>query len=231
MTKLSVIVPVYNESSTILEIINRVRNVNIGFEKEIIVIDGNSNDGTREKLKQEELKPDTKIIYETKRKGKGAAVKKGLEIITGDIIIIQDADLEVNPEEYPALLKYIISNEYEVVFGSRFLKKESRLRFMSLIANKIIVFITNLLYNVSMTDVLTCHKVFKKSVLENIKLKCNGFDFDTEIVLKILKKGIKIREIPIKYSPRTLGEGKKIRWKDGFISIWTLIKYRFSNDD
>jgi len=231
MTKLSVIVPVYNESSTILEIINRVRNVNIGFEKEIIVIDGNSNDGTREKLKQEELKPDTKIIYETKRKGKGAAVKKGLEIITGDIIIIQDADLEVNPEEYPALLKYIISNEYEVVFGSRFLKKESRFRFMSLIANKIIVFITNLLYNVSMTDVLTCHKVFKKSVLEKIKLKCNGFDFDTEIVLKILKKGIKIREIPIKYSPRTLGEGKKIRWKDGFISIWTLIKYRFSNDD
>lgn len=226
--KLSVIIPVYNEVSTILEIIARVRHEDVKMDKEIIVIDGASTDGTRENLKNLENQPDIKIIYEAKRAGKGAAVRQGLIQATGDIVVIQDADLEVNPDEYPALLKDILSQEYQMVIGSRFLKADAHFRFMSWLANKIVIFMTNLLYNARITDPLSCYKVFKKEVLKNIELECQGFDFDVELVVKMLKQGVRIKEIPIHYSPRTYGEGKKIRWKDGFIVLWTLIKYRFS---
>jgi len=225
--KLSVIIPVYNEVGTILEIIKKVQLVKIDIDKEIIVIDGASTDGTKEKLKQVENQPDIKIVYETKREGKGMAVRKGFEIATGDVAIIQDADLEVSPDEYPFLLKHIFSNESEVIFGSRFMNKNSKFRFMSLLANKIIIFLVNLLYNTNMSDVLTCYKVIKTSILKDIKFECKGFDFDTEIVVKILKKGIKIKEIPIAYFPRTYGQGKKINWKDGFKSVYILLKNKF----
>lgn len=226
--KLSVIIPVYNEASTVLEIISQVRRVDVNMAKEIILIDGASTDGTREKIKKLENQPDIKIIYETKREGKGAAVRRGLVNATGDIVVIQDADLEVNPDEYPALLKDILSQEYQMVIGSRFLKDDAHFRFMSWLANKIVIAMTNLLYSARITDPLSCYKVFKREVLKNIELKCKGFDLDVELVVKMLKQGVRIKEIPIHYSPRTYGEGKKIRWKDGFIVLWTLIKYRFS---
>lgn len=221
--KLSVIIPVYNENKTILEIIKKVNDVKIDIEKEIIVVDGHSTNGTIEKLKQAEKMYGIKTIFEDKREGKGAAIRKGLELVTGDIVIIQDADLEVTPDEYPALLKHIISGEYKVVFGSRFMSK-AKFRFVSLIANKIILFLTNLLYNAKLTDVLTCYKMFKTEVLKNLKLECKGFDLDVEVALKIIKNRIKIKEVPITYTPRTYGQGKKINWKDGFRSLYILLK-------
>ncbi|MFA6434766.1 MAG: glycosyltransferase family 2 protein [Elusimicrobiales bacterium] len=225
--KLSVIIPSYNEGGTILEIIRRVRLVDIGMEKEIIVVDGASTDDTKEKLKQEAGKPDITIIHEPSREGKGAAVRKGFEKATGEITLIQDADLEVNPEEYPNLLRHIVSRETDVVFGSRFLNRDVKFRAASLLANKVIIFLTNLLYGARMTDVLTCYKVFRTGALQGMVFKCKGFDFDCEIAVKLLKKGVRIMETPIGYTPRTYGEGKKINWKDGFKSVGVIIKNRF----
>lgn len=225
--KLSVIIPVYNEANTILEIISRVRNVQVGMEKEIIVVDGASSDGTRDRLKQEEGSPDTKIIYEDRREGKGAAVRKGLAAATGDISLIQDADLEVSPEEYPDLLKHIVSGETDVVFGSRFLGG-AKFRAASLFANKVILFLANLLYGTRLTDILTCYKVFRTSLVKDMRFECRGFDFDSELAVKLLKRGIRIMEIPISYVPRTYGEGKKINWKDGFRSVHVVIRNRFN---
>ncbi|MDT8286140.1 MAG: glycosyltransferase family 2 protein [Elusimicrobiales bacterium] len=225
--KLSVIIPVYNEASTIREIISRVRRVPVGMEKEIIVVDGASTDGTRESLKAEESAPGTLVIYENGREGKGAAVRKGLEKASGDIALIQDADLEVSPEEYPNLLKHIVSGETDVVFGSRFMSG-SRFRAASLLANRVLIFLTNLLYGARMTDVLTCYKVFRLEAVKGMEFECRGFDFDTELTVKLLKRGVKITEVPISYSPRTYGDGKKINWKDGFKSVYAVAKNRFS---
>ncbi|MCM2266184.1 MAG: glycosyltransferase family 2 protein [Elusimicrobiales bacterium] len=224
--KLSVIIPVYNEAGTILEIISRVRQVQVGMEKEIIVVDGASSDGTRDRLRQEEGRPDTRIIYEDRREGKGAAVQKGLRHAAGDIVLIQDADLEVSPEEYPALLKHIVANETDVVFGSRFLGK-AKFRYASLLANKVLITLANLLYGTSLTDILTCYKVFRASALEGLAFECKGFDFDCELAVKLIRKGVKILEIPISYNPRTYGEGKKISWRDGFKSLRVVVKNRF----
>jgi len=224
--KLSIIIPVYNEENTILEIISRVRRVPLDMEKEIIVVDGNSSDGTRDRLKSEEGGRDIRIIYEGRREGKGAAVRRGLEVSTGDIALIQDADLEVSPEEYPALLKHIVANETDVVFGSRFLGK-ARFRYASLLANRILITLTNLLYGADLTDILTCYKVFRTGVLKDLRFECKGFDFDCELAVKLIKKGAKIREIPISYNPRTYGEGKKISWRDGFKSLSVVVKNRF----
>jgi glycosyltransferase involved in cell wall biosynthesis len=225
--KLSIIIPSYNEGRTILEIIRRVRLVDVGMEKEIIVVDGASTDGTREKLKQEEGKPDITIIYETLREGKGAAVRKGFDKATGDITLIQDADLEVNPDEYPNLLKHIVSRETDVVFGSRFLGRDTKFRAASLLANKTIIFLVNLLYGARMTDILTCYKVFRTEALKGLCFECKGFDFDSELAVKLLKNGVKIMEVPISYTPRTYGDGKKINWKDGFKSVHVIIRNRF----
>ncbi|OGR67269.1 MAG: hypothetical protein A2081_01350 [Elusimicrobia bacterium GWC2_61_19] len=225
--KLSIIIPVYNEAGTIREIIARVRGVQVGMEKEIIVVDGASSDGTRENLKLEENFPGTTVIYEEKREGKGAAVRKGLDRASGEIALIQDADLEVSPEEYPGLLKHIVSGETRVIFGSRFLGG-AKFRAASLLANRIIITLTNLLYGTAMTDVLTCYKVFRMDAIKGTRFECKGFDFDCEFTVKLLKKGEKIKEVPISYVPRTYGDGKKINWKDGFKSIQVLVKNRFT---
>jgi len=217
---------VYNERETIKEILRRVRQVKLDIEKEIIVLDGASTDGTREIL-EEERDNSTRIVFEEERRGKGAAVREGFRHASGGIIIIQDADLELDPNEYSQLIAPILKGETSVVFGSRFLQGRKGLYWPSYLANRIITLLTNLLFNAALTDVATCYKVFKKEVISDLNLCCNGFDFDAEITVKILKKGLRIIEVPVDYHPREYNQGKKINWWHGFLVIWALIKYRF----
>ena len=226
--KLSVIVPVYNERRTIDILLEKVRRVEI--EKEIIIVDGNSKDGTREILKTEEQKPDTVVIYQDRKKGRGSAIKEGLRIASGDVVIFQDADLELDPADYPSLTSPITSGQASVVFGSRFKGgKKPKMGFLQYWGNKVINWSVCLLYQTRLTDVETCYQVFRREVLEGIALKNNDFAFTVELTVKILKKGYKILEIPINYYPRGRADGKKIYWKDGFASLWTLIKYKFTD--
>jgi glycosyltransferase involved in cell wall biosynthesis len=223
--KLSIIIPVYNERSTIRNILSRVKSVNlIDVDKEIIVVDDFSEDGTRDILKDEE---GVKVIYHKTNKGKGAAIKTGLNYVTGDIITIQDADLEYDPEDFKRLIKPILNGEASVVYGSRFIRKPESILLLYLIGNKLLTFITNMLFRSNLTDMETCYKMFKRGVIEDIVIKSDGFDFESEITAKILKKGIYIYEIPVSYSGRNSLQGKKIKFKDGISAIITLIKYRF----
>jgi len=226
--KLSIIMPVYNEKSTIKEIIHQIKNVPI--DKEIIIADDCSTDGTREilrKLQSEEYdKGEIKIIYHEKNMGKGWAIRTALKYVSGEIVIIQDADLEYEPEDYPRLIEPIVSGEASVVYGPRSLgKKISYLSFY--LGGQFLSFLTNILYGSHITDEATCYKVFRADVIKGINLKCERFEFCPEVTAKLLKKGYKIYEVPIHYYPRSIKEGKKINWKDGLEAIWTLIKYRF----
>lgn len=225
--KLSIIIPAYNEEATIQTILKKIEEVNI--KKEIIIVDDGSKDKTRSILKKKYSKiPNYKIIFHEKNKGKGMAIRTGLKSATGDIIIIQDADLEYDPKDYPALIQPIIDGKTEVVYGSRFLNKENKYRIsMNLIATKLLSFMSNVLYNAKITDEPTCYKVFTKKAINSVNLKCKRFEFCPEITAKIRKNRYKIVEVPIKYYPRTVEEGKHIRWTDGVEAIWTLIKYRF----
>jgi glycosyltransferase involved in cell wall biosynthesis len=215
----SIIIPVYNEKDTILKVINSVEAVNIN--KEIIVIDDFSTDGTREIIKNQK---DIKVIYHGKNKGKGAAMRTGLECATGDVFIIQDSDLEYNPEEIPKLLEPIERGEAQVVYGSRF-KGKGEFLFLSFIANKFLTFFTNLLYGSHLTDMETCYKCMKMDIIRNLDLKAKRFEFEPEVTAKILKRGYKIYEVPISYFGRK--KGKKIGWKDGIQAMVCLFKYRF----
>ncbi|HOE63000.1 MAG TPA: glycosyltransferase family 2 protein [Candidatus Sumerlaeota bacterium] len=223
--KLSVIMPVYNERRTIEQILSMVRAVPI--EKEIIVVDGDSTDGTREILKQQEKFEDTKVIYEHCRKGRGYAQKEGIKAATGDIIIFQDADLELDPTQYPELLKPIMEGKAQVVFGSRFLQGKPQMTFLQYWGNRVINIMVNLLYGVHLTDVETCYQVFPRQAIQNITIQSNRFAFTVELTVKLIKKGLTILEIPIRYKPRSRKEGKKLYWGDGFASLYTLVKYRF----
>jgi glycosyltransferase involved in cell wall biosynthesis len=229
--KLSVIIPVYNERRTIDVILERVRAVPI--EKEIIVVDGNSYDGTRELLREQERHPDTRVIYQERRRGRGNALKDGLKSAQGDIVIFQDADLELDPRDYPALVRPIEEGNATVVFGSRFLlacagrSEKPRMGFLQYWGNRIVNFMVNLLYGTRLTDVETCYQVFKRSALDGIEIRNNDFAFTVELTVKLIKKGYDIQEIPIQYIPRGRAEGKKIYWKDGFVSLYTLVRYRF----
>jgi dolichol-phosphate mannosyltransferase len=223
--KLSVIVPVYNEKRTIQQILEKVREVPV--DKEIIVVDGNSIDGTRDLLKQEENKHDTKVIYISHRCGRGLALKIGMEHITGDVIIFQDADLELDPSDYPALLKPIEEGKAKVVFGSRFLGKSAQyMGIFQKLGNHFLTFLVNVLYSSQLTDVETCYQVFRREALEGIQLHGDEFNFTIELTVKLLKKKYQVMEIPITYIPRGREDGKKIRWRDGFESLYTLLKYR-----
>ncbi len=228
-TKLSIIIPVYNEKDTILILLSKVEEVKLPINKDIIIVDDFSTDGTRELLKNFENK--YSIIYHNKNKGKGAAVLTALSYITGEIILIQDADLEYDPKDYIKLLNPILEGKSEVVYGSRVLNKMNNnwTHPQLYIGSRLITVLAFLLYFEWISDVTTCYKAFTKEVSDKLNLKSNGFEFDAEITAKILKLKYKIREIPINYYPRSYSEGKKVSSKDGFKSVYTLIKYRFKN--
>ena len=230
---LSVIIPVYNEERTILEILRRVQLVPI--EKEIIIIDDFSKDKTREILRKITDK-NIKIIYQPRNFGKGYAIRTGLKHVLGDVVIIQDADLEYDPNDYIKLIEPIKEGRTKVVYGTRFPPNKRHpslahpyvpLRNPYYFANKILTIAVNILYNAGISDEPTCYKVFSTDVLKNINLKCERFEFCPEVTAKVRKKGFKIHEVPISYHPRTTKEGKKIKLKDGFQALGTLIKYRF----
>lgn len=235
--KLSIIIPVYNEERTVAELIKRVSTANLpkDLKKEIIIIDDGSYDRTLQVINKIRTKT-FKLITHASNRGKGAAVRTGLENATGDIFIIQDADLEYDPNDYIKLLEPIRKKKAQVVYGTRLadypLKlwgKEKTPLPLNLIANKFLTFLTNTLYVSQITDMETCYKVFTKDVLNNITLSSNRFNIEPEITAKILNRGYDIYEIPIKVNPRTYKEGKKINWKDGVSAVWTLLKYRFTN--
>lgn len=229
--KLTILIPVYNEKETILKILEKIENVDlkkIGFEKEIIIVDDGSTDGTEKILKNLEKK--YKVIYHQKNQGKGSAIKTGLKYASGDYVIIQDADLEYDPQDYIKLLECAIKNRAQVVYGSRTLNPQNKYSsFLFYVGGRILSFITNLLYGTKITDEATGYKLFKTELIKSLPLFSKGFDFCPEITAKIAKRKIKIYEVPINYYPRTKKEGKKIRIKDGIKAIWVLIKHKFKD--
>ncbi len=224
---LSVLIPAYNEINNIQNILNKIGEVTIPME--IIVVDDGSTDGTRELLNT--LKSDKiKVVFHEKNQGKGGAIRTAIAHSKGDIIIIQDADLEYDPQDYYKLIPVIESGKEKVVYGSRFLNKQNKHSYFSFfLGGQVVTWITNILYFQNLTDEPTCYKVFDAKLLKSIKLNCTGFEFCPEVTAKIAKLGYKIPEVPISYYPRSISEGKKINWKDGVEAIWVLVKYRFMN--
>ncbi|MBA4312925.1 MAG: glycosyl transferase [Chlorobiaceae bacterium] len=224
--KLSVIIPVYNEERTLRQLFDKVLKVNV--EKEIIIVDDYSTDRSREIIGEYAKLESVKVVFHERNYGKGKAIRSGIEHVTGDIVIIQDADLEYEPEDYPKLMKPIIDGKTNVVYGSRELGTTHQHSYFSFyIGGKFLSWLTNFLYNSNITDEPTCYKVFRADLLKKIQLRCVRFEFCPEVTAKVLKRGEKIVELPIHYYPRTKNEGKKIKWKDGIEAIWTLFKYKF----
>ena len=231
MTKLSIVMPVYNEENTIVEIVDRIDKVEFtrhDVEKELVIVDDASTDKSMEMIPELGY---IKVVHHTENKGKGAAVRTGIDAATGDIIIIQDADLEYNPEEYEKLIGPIIEGETKVVYGSRFKKKmfPERMRPRGILFNWLISTFTSVIFFHRITDEATCYKVFKADLLKSIPLQCQKFEFCPEVTAKILKRKITIKELPISYVARTLEEGKKITWWDGIEAIYYLVKYKFTD--
>ena len=227
---ISFVVPMYNEAKTIMPILNKLLALDIGYKKEIVIVDDGSIDDSV-KIVRGILKkfPEIRLIVHKENSGKGAALQTGFRNIKGDIVAIQDADLEYNVEDFRKLIKPIINGETKAVYGSRFLKKNNKGNKMFYFGNRFLSLITSVLYFSRVTDMETCYKVFDRSVVEKLNIESRGFDVEPEITSKILKKGYKIVELPIDYFPRTVNDGKKIRINDGFRALWTLVKYRLSD--
>ncbi len=231
--KLSIIIPAYNEEETILETLQIVSQVKLSIEKEIIIVNDGSTDATgkilKEFMKNHKAQKTKFVLVEKVNGGKGSAVKEGIKKSLGEIIIIQDADLEYNPNEYQSLINPILKKEAQVVYGSRRLKSSNKqysgISFF--LGGVLVTFVTNLLFGSKLTDEPTCYKVFDSKLIKSIQIEGNKFEWEPEVTAKILKMGIKIHELPISYHPRTKKEGKKINWRDGFQAISTLIKWRF----
>ena len=228
MLKLSIVIPIYNEQKTLETLIAKVNAVD--YDKEIILIDDFSTDGTREILSVYENKENFKVLYHNRNQGKGAALRTGFSNVGGDIIIIQDADLEYNPSDYGTLLEPILDGRADVVYGSRFLGGPHRvLFFWHSIGNMVLTTLSNMLTNVNLTDMETGYKVFTKEVNERLTFSCDRFGFEPEFTAKVAKNNFRIYEVPISYNGRDYSEGKKITWKDGVAAIWYILKFRFTN--
>jgi len=227
MKKLSIIMAVYNEKDHIEKVLKNIQEVEASLEKEIIIIDGCSTDGTREILRG--IHSDNiKVVFETRKNGKGAALRLGFKHASGDIILIQDADLETDPFEYTILLKPILENRANIVYGSRFLRGRGRTNRVSYFGNRLMTATANMLFNARLTDIETCYKVFKADMLDGFNFLCNGFDFDAELTASFLSRGERIQEIPITYNPRNKKDGKKLHWMAGVTSLKAIIRRRFT---
>ena len=230
MLTISVVIPVYNEVKTIAEILKQIRAIDLPNRRELIVVDDFSTDGTREVLATEAAEhDDTRVFLHARNQGKGAAVRTGLKQVSGDVVIIQDADLEYDPRDYARLLRPIEEGRTKVVYGSRFLGEHKAMYFWHTLGNKMLTLATNVMFDTTLTDMETCYKVFTVDIARALKLKSNRWGFDPEITAKILKRGNRIYEVPIAYNGREFWEGKKISWKDGFTVMGSLIRYRFLN--
>jgi glycosyltransferase involved in cell wall biosynthesis len=223
---LSVVMPVFNERATIDEIIARVLAVNLRIE--LIVVDDRSTDGTWDRLEALRGGGRFLLLRQERNQGKGAAIRAGFARVTGDIVVIQDADLEYSPEEYPELIDLIIKGRADVVYGSRFLGRHRVFLFTHYLGNRLLTLITNVLYNTMLTDMETCYKVMRAEVLRSFTLHSNGFGIEPELTAKIFKRGYRVYEVPITYDGRGYDQGKKITWRDGVVALWVLLKYRFT---
>lgn len=226
--RLSIVIPVFNERATLPALLESVARVSL--DKEILIVDDGSTDGTREYLKDMAKNPEegVRVIFHDRNQGKGAALRTGFREVAGDIVIIQDADLEYDPQDYPALLKPILDGRADVVYGSRFLGGPHRvLFFWHYLGNKILTLISNMLTNLNLSDMETCYKVFRSEVIKNLTFTSDGFAIEAEMTVKIARAGYRVYETPISYSGRDYSEGKKITWRDAFPTLWALVKHRF----
>ncbi len=231
LSRISILIPVFNEARTLRELLGQVDAAVVeGLDKELIIVDDGSTDGTREILEHlTELQTPFRIFFHGQNMGKGAAIRTALTYATGDLILIQDADLEYDPRDYAELLDPLLRGRADVVYGSR-LRGGKPVRDFSLLylwGNKFVTLVTNALYRAALTDMETGYKVFRADVIKNLQIRANRFDFEPEVTAKVLKRGYKLVELPISYYGRPHAEGKKLTWRDGFAAIWTLVKYRF----
>jgi glycosyltransferase involved in cell wall biosynthesis len=224
---LSVVMPVFNERETIDEIVSRVLALPLRIE--LIVIDDCSTDGTRQMLADLQAKHGFTLLLQPHNQGKGAALRRGFDAVSGDIVVIQDADLEYSPEELPELASLITDGRADVVYGSRFLGRHRVFLFTHYLGNMALTFLTNVLYNTMLTDMETCYKVMRREVLTGMHLQSNGFGIEPELTAKIFKRRYRVYEVPISYDGRSYDEGKKIGWRDGFVALWVLFRFRFTD--